>query len=228
MRYLRTLAAAAVAVSTVQASAQGSGTLQFQPTRPNPAITAFGYYVGPFWGTVTSDPTRPRIDLYCVDVLNHISFGQTWNANFTSLSSGNLSLTRHGNAKLAQYQQAAYLASLYTAPGVTTTSWGGIQAAIWNLLNPGSPNGGTNPSVNSSEAYWLAQAGTWYNSAGAQSFDFSRWTIVTDMNSAGNVSGRGTQEFLTTGITPEPETWMLLGTGLVLIVGFAVKRGRLV
>ena len=228
MRFIRPIVAAAFALTSVQAAAQGHGTIQFQPTRPNPAVTAFGYYVGPFWGTVTSDPTRPKIDLYCVDVLNHITWGQTWNANYTNLASGNLGSTRHGNAKLSQYQQAAYLASMYNTPGVNTTQWGGIQTAIWNLLNPGNPNGGTNPNVNSTEAYWLAQASGWYHSSAVQSFDFSRWTIVTDVNAAGNVSGRGTQEFLTTGIAPEPETWLLMGTGLLLIVGFAIKRGQMV
>lgn len=221
----RRLAVAALTLSASTASAQA--TLQFQGTRPNPAVTAMGYYVGPFWGTVTSDPTRPKIDLFCVDVLNQINWGQTWTANFSNLS-GNLALTRHGNAKLAQYQQAAYLASMYKAPGIVTGQWGGIQAAIWNLLNPGYPNGGTSVSTNTHEAYWLAQANSWYNGGGAQTFDFSRWTVVTDTRSAGNVSGVGVQEFLTTGVTPEPETWVLMGTGLVLVVGFAVKRGRMV
>lgn len=228
MTFRRILAASlAFAAATAEAQPRG-GTLQFQPTKPNPAITAYGYYVGPFWGTVTSDPTRPKIDLYCVDVLNSISWGHTWSANFTNLASGDLSLTRHGNAKLAQYQQAAYLASLFNTSGVTTTQWGGIQTAMWNLLNPGNPNGGTSTTNNTQEAYWLAQASTWYNTGGANNFDFSKWTIVTDVNAAGVVSGRGTQEFLTTGVTPEPETWVLMGTGVLLIVGFAVRRGSLV
>jgi hypothetical protein len=226
---IRRLLAASLVLAAGAAEAQPrNGTLQFQPTRPSPAVTAYGYYVGPFWGTVTSDPTRPKIDLYCVDVLNSISWGHNWSANFTNLGSGDLSLTRHGNAKLAQYQQAAYLASLFNTSGVTTTQWGGIQTAMWNLLNPGNPNGGTSTTNNTQEAYWLAQASTWYATGGANNFDFSKWTIVTDVNATGVVSGRGTQEFLTTGITPEPETWVLMGTGVLLIVGFAVRRGSLV
>lgn len=225
----RRLIAAALVLGAAVAEAQPkSGTIKFQPTKPNPAITAYGYYVGPFWGTVTSDPTRPTIDLYCVDVLNSISWGHTWNANFTNLASGDLSLTRHGNAKLMQYQQAAYLASLFNTSGVSTAQWGGLQSAIWNLMNPGAPNGGTNATLNTNEAYWLAQASAWYSQGGANNFDFSKWTVVTDVNAAGVVSGRGTQEFLTTGITPEPETWVLMGTGVLLIVGFAVRRGSLV
>lgn len=228
MRFVRILAAAALTLTSLEATAQ-TAKLKFQPGPPSPAVTAYGYYVGPFWGTVTSDPTKPKIDLYCVDVLNRITWGANWTANLTNLASGNLGNTRHGNAKLGSYQKAAFLASQFTTPGIATGQWGGIQAAIWNLLNPGNPNGGTNPSVNTTEAYWLAQANSWYsNSAAVASFDFSRWTIVTDVNAAGNVSGQGVQEFLTTGIAPEPETWMLMGTGLMLIVGFAVKRGRMV
>ncbi|MBC7895783.1 MAG: PEP-CTERM sorting domain-containing protein [Cytophagaceae bacterium] len=227
MRFVRVLAAAALTLASAQATAQ-TANLKFQ-TGPGSNPVAYGYYVGPFWGTVTSDPTKPKIDLYCVDVLNSITWGKTWSANLTNLASGNLANTRHGDAKLANYQQAAFLATQFTAPGVQTNMWGGIQAAIWNLLNPGQPNGGTNVNLNSTEAYWLAQANLWsQNTQAVSDFDFSRWTIVTDVNAAGNVSGKGTQEFLTTGITPEPETWMLMGTGLFLIVGFAFKRGRMV
>lgn len=229
MRFRHVLAAAAVSFGSLSAGAQSSGTVKFQPN-PGSLPTALGYYVGPFWGTLTSDPTKPTIDLYCVDVLNVVYWGQSWTANFTNLASGDLSLTRHGDAKLTNYQQAAYLSSQYGS--VTTSQYGGLQAAIWNLLNPGFPNGGVNVANNSHEAYWLSQANSWYSGGGASSFDFSKWTVVTDVNAAGYASGHGTQEFLTTSldtaVTPEPETWMLMGTGLIVIVGFAVKRGRLV
>ena len=202
--------------------------LQFQTKAPNPAVTAYGYYVGPFTGTVLSDPTRASLNLFCVDVLNHINFGQVWTGVFTRLSSNDFSATRHGIAKVTQYQKAAYLASMYRAPGTRTTQWGGIQTAIWNLLNPGLPNGGTNPAVNSSEAYWLNQADSWYNNGGARSFDFSRWSIVTDSRAAGRVSGVGAQEFITdTVATPEPETWILFGTGALVILGIAISKGAI-
>jgi hypothetical protein len=223
---LRRLIASSLVFAATTVDAQA--TIKFQSTLPNPRVTAFGYYVGPFWGTVTSDPGRPVIDLYCVDILNQIRWGQSFQANYSNLGSGNLSQTRHGNAKLDQYRQAAYLASQFNAPGIATNQWGGIQAAMWNLLNPGYPNGGTNVNAGTTEAYWLAQASNWYNSSAAQNFDFSKWTIVTDVNAKGVGSGAGVQEFLTTGVTPEPETWVLMGTGVILIVGWALRRGSLV
>jgi hypothetical protein len=226
MKLARFVTAAVLALTT-SAAAQAQATLKFQPKAPNPAITAFGYYVGPFWGTITSDPTKPVIDLYCVDVLNQINWGHTWTANVTNLGSSDMSKTRQPTKK-ANYQQAAYLASMFNTGGVTTASWGGIQAAMWQLLNPGHPNGGANVASTTSEAYWLNKASTWYNSPSAQNFDFSQWTIVTQTTAAGHRQGYGTQEFLTTGVTPEPETWVLMGTGLFLVVGFALKRGRLV
>ncbi len=213
------------ALSLAASSLEAQSTVKFMPGPPSPSVTAYGYYVGPFSGTITSDPTRPVIDLFCVDVLNSISWGQVWTANFTNLASGDLSRTRQGNARLAEYQKAAYLASLFNSSGVTINQWGGIQSAMWDLLNPGA---GGAALTNSAETAWLGVANTWFANGGASTFDFSRWTIVTDVNAAGVKSGRGAQEFLTqAGVTPEPETWVLMGTGLVLIVGFATRRGFL-
>jgi hypothetical protein len=223
-RLARTLALA-VGTTLLAGDVAAQKTVKFQGGPPTPAITAHGYYVGPFYGTIMSDPTRPRIDLYCVDVLNQVSWGQQWTANFTSLLGGNLNNTRHGAAAKDKYIKAAWLADKYKSAGVQTAQWGGIQTAIWNLLNPGNPNGGTSVSTNSTEAYWLNQVNNWYsNPLNVQNFKTGRWTIVTQTTAAGLVQGGGTQEFLTTGITPEPETWVLMGTGLMLIVGFAVKR----
>ena len=237
MRYTRSLlavlaiAASAAPASALQLPANSVSAwrlknLQFMTQAPRPAVTAFGYYVGPFTGTVLSDPTRPTINLFCVDILNSIHFGQKWTGAFTSLNSNDFSATRHGIDAKTSYQKAAYLASMYRNPGVQTSQWGGIQAAVWNLLNPGNPNGGVNPAANTSEAYWLAQADSWYLGGGAKTFDFSRWSIVTDVNGAGMVAGAGTQEFLTdTVATPEPETWILMGTGVMLILGVAMAKG---
>jgi hypothetical protein len=185
------------------------------------SVTAFGYYVGPFVGTITSDPGRPVVDLFCVDVLNQIKWGHDWTANISNLGGGNLSLTRHGNAKAVNYKKAAWLSTQFKAPGVTVTQYGGIQLAMWNLLNPGAPFGGA------AETTWLTAADDWYDDGGWRTFDFSTFYVVTDTGAVGRKVGGGTQEFLVTGpvVTPEPGTWILLGTGLLAIAGLAVVRG---
>jgi hypothetical protein len=211
------------AVASADLAAQSTGRVKFQTTRPNPAVTAYGYYVGPFYGTLLSDPTRPQIDLFCVDVLNRVAWGQEWDVNFTGLGSNDYSKTRHGIDDRPDYVKAAWLADQFQS--TSTSQWGGLQAAIWNLLNPGSPNGGT------AERQWLDAVNTWFASpTNVRNFDMSRWTVVTATGAAGLPVGGGPQEFLTTATfaTPEPETWVLMGTGLLCLLGIAVKRGRIV
>jgi hypothetical protein len=209
----------ATAAMTQLAAAQPIG-LKFQSGPSTPAVTGYGYYVGPFSGTVTSNPTLPTISLFCVDILNSISWGQTWTANVTSLASANLGNTRHGSAKADAYKQAAWLTTQYSL--TATTSWAGIQAAIWNLLNPGAPNGG------SAENYWLNQASAFAASSAYSTFDWSQFSILTPVGAAGLVKGGGTQEFITNyspTVTPEPATLVLLATGLVATIGLLAVRG---
>lgn len=212
-----TLVASALFLSANAAQAQGTHQLKFQ-SGPGSSPSALGYYVGPFKATVLSDPTRPTIDIFCVDILNSISWNRVWNANYTSLGQGNLSLTRRGTAKIDAYKKAAWLTSKYST--VATTQWGGIQAAVWELLNPGNPNGG------GAETAWLNQANQFQATGGFSTFDFSRYTIITDVGAAGRRVGGGTQEFITDShVTPEPGTYLLIGSGLVLMLAFAGLKG---
>lgn len=203
----RTIATAAVL--TAMSAPAHAQNIQFETSAPTPAVTAFGYYVGPFTGNLLGS-TPKVIDLFCVDVLNHVSFGQKWTANFSSLA-GDLSNTRFGNAGLETYKKAAWLTTQYALN--PTSQWGGIQAAAWALFNAGVVNGG-------------ASQQTWLNAVNAQdlsNFNLAGFAIVTDVNAAGRRRG-GVQEFITTSVTPEPGSMVLLGTGLLALVGVATRK----
>ena len=186
---------------------------------------AFGYYVGPFSGTLLRPGTATALTLFCVDFLNHVSIGQTQSVSITSLAGTDFDQTRHPD-KLLAYRKAAWLTTKFDP--ANTGQWGGIQAAIWELMTPGNPNGGTNAASSTTEAYWLQQANLFVASAGYSTYDWSRFYVLTDVRAAGVPSGVGMQEFITgsANVVPEPETVMLLAGGLSWIALFVWHRHR--
>lgn len=180
-----------------------------------------GVYIGPYSGYFTT-PTTPAFSLYCVDY-SHYAKSQ-W-VDVTRLADdASFASTRYGD--FATYQRTAYLSSLFNSwQDLGTdrrTVWSGIHAAIWSITN------GENLGWNETAA--IRDALLWSDDhiAAAASFDTDGWYIL----SPDAYYGRDGQEFLirAPSTVPEPSTYLLMGTGLLLlgVVGWKRRSASLV
>ena len=184
--------------------------------------------VGPYSGLVGySGVDRPMFTLYCVDFANRIYTGADINAWVSNVGVGNMSQTLLGSlgpassvygSPLLRYQKAAWLASQYFAEA-GTAHWSAIQTAIWTMMTPtfGVDATYSNPWLG------LVLASDWNPGA----FDFNRWSVLTPMNADGTqIIGRQEMLAQTGVVTPEPQTYILLGSGLIFLVFFGRRRLR--
>jgi hypothetical protein len=198
---------------TPLAHADSTTTLEF--TGVNGASNGV-YYVSPYTGTLNYGTSSAQsVVLFCDDINNEVSVNQVWNANVTSLASGNFSNTRYGgsvNPHLGNmspqvlYEEAAWLVTQFSShPG----DYVSLQYALWDLMTPTTPTPEPTTFANSdgiTVATWLAWAGTNYSQINPASF-----VIVTN---TGTLAYTGqVQEFIIQ--TPEPATGVLLLFGVV-------------
>lgn len=190
-------------------------------------------HVGPYSAFLTSDPTKSAFTVYCVDFLHSISAGAVWTANVTQLT-GALTNTRLGILgapdPLLRYQMAAWLAARF-ALNQSRAAWTGLHDAIWSITTPGY-------ALRTAEGQsWQAQVTAAFAGGVPTDLDWQSWSVVTDVKSGGVVTlsigggggGDGVQEFLVHSaaspvVTPEPETYLLLATGMFGLLFFAWRR----
>lgn len=231
----------APAVSPVSAQDEISrplGTMEQFSFTGGSGVTATwgGVQVGPYRGILESDPTNPQLTLYCIDFAHGISssYGtiDVW-ATGIGNPTGNLGYTRLGAyndfaSSLTRYRKAAFLSaqfSAYDVPGVTETerraAWSGLHAAIWYVMTPGF-------SLLAEASPFLDDLADAMSGVGGDTrwtdFNFDEWSVLTDKNANGEYGG--VQEYLVrTTVTPEPETYVLLLSGMLGV--FVVARRRL-
>ncbi len=176
------------------------------------------YYVSPYFGTMNGQ----SVVLFCDDILNEVTFGQTWLANVTNLgtavNTNNFSQTRYGsvtgsavlvNPALA-YEEAAWLTTQFAS---SPTDLVNLQYALWDIMNPGVRGSG-----NAAVQNWLLLASQNYGTINLS--DFSIVTNTGPLTLTGQV-----QEFIVR--TPEPGTLALLICGLLALSARLMRRGQL-
>jgi hypothetical protein len=219
---------AALAATSTAASAQVQLQLPSSPTAP--AVTVAGFYVGPFSGTLLSDPTLPTISFFYTNLFSLVSWGQQWQGNVTNLGQSNLSSTMYGNSALDTYRKAAWLSGQVDLSSSAATR-ADVQVAIWSLFFPGITVAGFDGQS------WVNAANTFFSSSNYSTYNWSQYSVLTQYSGS---NYPGPQEFITGSqyllpptvvtpvdptVTPEPATWILLGTGLIAVLGIAVVRG---
>jgi hypothetical protein len=162
-----------------------------------------GWPVGyPYTATINGGSPS---DVMCDDWVHGGLPGDTWQANFTNLGTGNLTELRFNllpNA-LTLYKEAGWL--LLQTEVTPHSQWMAINYAVWNVFDPNVPV----PSP-----YWSYRAQQ-EALAGFPGVDFSQVGIYTPLNQY-DPNPANPQEFLQiVPSVPEPGTLALLFTGLM-------------
>jgi hypothetical protein len=189
------------------------------------------------YDTVSSVVTVPSVNNdyagpYIMDVNGHLVPGMcmddfrgvngTWTANVTNVDSSNLSNTVLGNTTFSEYgytitssqiyKMEAYLFSEIIQPNADRAN---LQLAAWALMDPNTLANVINSNNVTVENDELAAYNVVTNPQSG--FNFGGYEILSD------VDGKN-QEFLVA--APEPSTYLLLGSGLIIAGALRFSRRR--
>lgn len=226
---------AAVLVAGPFAYADGGGTVNMEFAGVNGANNGT-YYVSPYYGVMNYGTTDPQnVVLFCDDIKNEVTFGQTWTANVTNLgtainTSNGFANTRYGglsgspvftnpavlDSPTVAYEEAAWLVTQFASHPNDLVS---LQYALWDVMNPGSE-----PTSYGDTAWWLSQAEMASNYDSINPYNFE---IITNAGTPGDplcLTGQ-VQEFIVE--TPEPGALALLLCGLLALGALTVSRARI-
>jgi len=188
------------------------------------------------------------VETFCVDFNNEIWVPGNYTADLSTLTNGSdLSHTRFGSntswetitiagdttdsgtindaGALGRYQMAAFLVTQYQTGQGSNAYNNGIQAAIWDILDPSSY--GLAPNFANPDPA-LELAAQWYANPNSNTSFLSNFVIISDpsmtWNGAGNPLQCGFQEQLAE--LPEPREIAWVPAGLLVLGVFSVRVVR--
>jgi len=189
---------------------------------------AVGGREGPYTALLPyAGPTSPSVNVYCVDEGRYVRVGDIVTARVTNLQTGTFgsSLLPHRyDGTMGAFQdnlkKAAWLSTQFWT--TDTKYWKSLHYAIWSLTSGRDITGNT-------WAEWFVDEAD-LNFGTYNGGDYSDWSLLTaeyldgELLEAGHRAGQSMLVQTTMTATPEPQTYLLMATGLIFLVFVGRRR----